>query len=113
MNILRKLFSFREQRQSRGEPGSDDAHDGDVVKPFLEHLEDLRKTLFKMAFVIAVGMVVAFLFRNQLMELVLAPLKRLGIEAFSLDLITPFMLSMKLSFYAGIVLSFPFLLYFA
>src|SRR4051794_2757457 len=113
MNFLRKLFSFREQRQSRTEPGSDDEHSGDVVKPFLDHLEDLRKTLFKMAFVIATGMIAAFFFRNQLMELVLAPLQHLGIEAFSLDLITPFMLSMKLSFYAGIVLSFPFLLYFA
>jgi Sec-independent protein secretion pathway component TatC len=44
---------------------------------------------------------------------VVAPLTHLHIKLMVLDAITPFMLSIKLAFYAGIVLSFPFLLYFA
>lgn len=113
MNFLRKLFSFREQRQSRNEPGSDDEHSGDVVKPFLDHLEDLRVTLFKMAWCIAIGMAIAFYFHDELFHLVRRPLDPLGISLMNIDLISPFMMSMKLAFYAGIVFSFPFLLYFA
>lgn len=111
MNFLRKLFNFREKRQTR-DTGGDDEHN-DVVKPFLEHLEDLRVTLFKMAWCIAIGMAVAFWFHDELFRLVGAPLVPLGIKLMNIDLISPFMMSMKLAFYAGIVFSFPFLLYFA
>lgn len=113
MNFLRKLFSFRDKRHSRTAPGGDDAHDDDVVKPFLEHLEDLRKTLFKMAWCIVIGMIVAFYFHDELFRLIKAPLIPLKIQLINIDLISPFMMSMKLAFYAGIVFSFPFLLYFA
>src|SRR5437868_4325771 len=110
MNWLRKLFSFREQRHQRAGADPEDEHAGDVVKPFLEHLEDLRHTLFKMAVCVVLGMGVSYCFHNKLMALIKAPLTKLHppVELFSLDFITPFMLSIKLSFYAGIVISFPF-----
>jgi sec-independent protein translocase protein TatC len=100
--LLSKLFSIREQS------------DGDVVKPFLDHLEDLRVMIFKMGGVLIGGMVVAFFFRDDLMRLVKAPLDKenLGLELVSFELTEGFMISLKLAFYAGIVLSFPFLLWF-
>jgi sec-independent protein translocase protein TatC len=114
MNWLRRIFDFRDQRHQRTGAAGDDEHSGDVVKPFLEHLEDLRGTLFKMAFTIVIGMVIAFCFRNSLMVLLTAPLAKLNppVKLIALDFIGPFMMSLKMSFYAGIVLSFPFLLYF-
>ena len=47
MSLLSKFFKLRE------------ANDGDIQKPFLEHMEDLRWTLLKMAtaLVIAVQMI--------------------------------------------------------
>ncbi len=109
MSWLRKIFSFREKRDS----GPQRDEHGDVVKPFLEHLEDLRVTLFKMAVCLIVGGIVAFCFHDWLMAVVMKPIDDIGVKVIATDMITPFMLSLKLSFYAGIVITFPFLLYFA
>ncbi len=98
--FLHKLFAIRENQER------------DAVKPFLEHLEDLRITLFKMAFSLAVGMVIAFFYRNPLMTIVQRPLHDAGLTILTLQLTEVFMLSLKLAFYAGVVFSFPFLLYF-
>jgi sec-independent protein translocase protein TatC len=113
MNWLRKLFSFRENRDRRAADDAYDTADRDVVKPFLEHLEDLRKTLFKMAAALLSGMVVAFYYHDPLYALVMAPIKGLPIKVISTTLVGPFALSLKLAFYGGIVASFPLLLYFA
>lgn len=99
--FLRKLFSIREQQEA------------DVVKPFLDHLEDLRVTLFKMAFSLAIGMVIALYFNQVLMDLVTRPLTVHGLKLVTGGLPDGFMITLKLAFYAGIVLSFPMLLYFA
>ena len=98
--FLHKLFAIREHQER------------DTVKPFLDHLEDLRITLFKMAFSLAVGMVIAFIFRNDLMTVVQRPLWAAGLSIITLEIAETFMLSLKLAFYAGVVLSFPFLIYF-
>jgi sec-independent protein translocase protein TatC len=105
MNWLRKFFAFREQS------------DGDVVKPFLEHLEDLRWTVVKMVLSIIVGMIVAFSFSKQLIAIIEAPLAAIdpalvgNLQVFGA--VEGFMITLKLSFYSGIVLSFPLLLFFA
>ena len=99
--FLRKLFSIRDQQEN------------DVVKPFLDHLEDLRMTLFKMAATLAIGMAAAFSFHRRLMTLVRKPLDDAGLKLISTHLIEGVMITVKLSFYAGIILSFPILLYFA
>jgi sec-independent protein translocase protein TatC len=99
--ILQKLFATREKS------------DGDVVKPFLEHLEDLRFTLFKMAAVLAIGMITAFINIDWLTRIVMAPAKQFGFKIISLGVTEGFMISLTLAFYAGIVLSFPLLLFFA
>jgi sec-independent protein translocase protein TatC len=65
MSLLRSLFSFRQQGHA----------DGDVEKPFLDHLEDLRVTLMKMGSVLMLAMILAFCFRNQLTRLLEKPLE--------------------------------------
>src|SRR4051812_43383217 len=102
MSWLRQIFSFREQ------------HEGDVEKPFLDHLEDLRWTLIKMTAVLAAGMIISFCFNQQLLEVLQKPLHDVepGTQL-NITLITEaFSIALSLSFYAGIVLTFPILLYF-
>jgi len=100
---LRDVFKFRELPES------------ETSKPFLEHLEDLRWTIVKMVATLAVAMIGCFAFRGSLVRLLQAPLKAVDPEAQTLralgitDSIT---ISFHLAFYAGIVISFPFLLYF-
>jgi sec-independent protein translocase protein TatC len=100
---LRNIFKFRELPES------------ETSKPFLEHLEDLRWTIVKMAIALLLAMVLCLAFRSSLVRVMQAPmhtvdpqvgaLRALGIT----DSIT---ISFQLSFYAGIVLAFPLLLYF-
>jgi sec-independent protein translocase protein TatC len=100
---LRNFFKFRE------------VPDSESAKPFLEHLEDLRWTVVKMAITLFGAMIICFAFRQQLVQVMQRPLhdidpkigalRALGIT----DSIT---ISFSLAFYAGIVLSFPILLYF-
>ena len=105
MNWLRKFFAFREQS------------DGDIVKPFLEHLEDLRWMVVKMALSVIVGMIIAFYFSKELIHIIEAPLAAIdpklvgNLQVFGA--MEGFMITLKLAFYSGIVLSFPLLMYFA
>ncbi|HEY4282213.1 MAG TPA: twin-arginine translocase subunit TatC [Chthoniobacterales bacterium] len=100
---LRSIFKFREAPES------------ETAKPFLEHLEDLRWTIVKMGLTLAIAMIVCFAFRSELVRILQAPLRVVDPQAGSLralgitDSIT---ISFHLAFYAGIVISFPLLLYF-
>jgi sec-independent protein translocase protein TatC len=101
---IRNLFRFRE------------SGDGEQ-KPFLDHLEDLRWMVVKMAVALAVGMVAGFLARVPLTRLLQWPLATIDptfpsrLQSFGVA--DPLTISFQLAFYAGIVLAFPFLLYFA
>ena len=100
---LKNLFAFRDPPES------------ETSKPFLEHLEDLRWTIVKMAIVLVLAMALSFAFRQRLVVVMQQPLYAVGAQAGTLralgitDSIT---ISFHLAFYAGIVLSFPLLLYF-
>jgi sec-independent protein translocase protein TatC len=100
---LRDIFRFRELPES------------ETSKPFLEHLEDLRWTIVKIAITLVVAMIVCFAFRSMLVHAMEAPLRDVHPQVGALralgitDSIT---ISFSLAFYAGIVLSFPLLLYF-
>ena len=120
--LLGKLFKLRERR------------DDEEVKPFLDHLEDLRWMLVKMAAALALTMMLSFGFRSQLMHVVMSPLevitsgansakelitapgRAVSGEAYpSLQSLHPadsMSISLSLAFYAGFILSFPLLLYF-
>jgi sec-independent protein translocase protein TatC len=100
---LRDIFKFRDLPES------------ETSKPFLEHLEDLRWTIVKMAITLGVAMIVCFAFRHALVHILQAPLQDVGSQIGTLKALgitDSIVISFHLAFYAGIVLSFPFLLYF-
>ncbi len=100
---LRNFFKFRERP------------DADGTKPFLEHLEDLRWTVVKMAITLVLAMIICFAFRQTLTGILQQPLTHLDERLRTLQALgitDSFTISFHLAFYAGIVLSFPLLLYF-
>ena len=103
-SLLRKLFAARESK------------DVEMVKPFLDHLEDLRWTLVKMVATLSLGMVLSFGFRAQLIRVVEAPLLAVNghgnVHLQALGPADSMNVSLTLAFYAGIVLTFPLQLYF-
>lgn len=103
MSWVEKIFRFREPDET-------------AVKPFLDHLEDLRWTIIKMAVTLGVTMSAAFCFRTTLVRVVQHPLITVDPKLINtlraqgvMDSIT---ISFQLAFYAGLVLAFPLLLYF-
>src|SRR6266478_3379345 len=100
---LRDIFKFRDLPES------------ETSKPFLEHLEDLRWTIVKMAITLGIAMIVCFTFRSLLVRVLQAPLRDVGSQIGTLKALgitDSNVISFHLAFYAGIVLSFPLLLYF-
>jgi sec-independent protein translocase protein TatC len=100
---LRDIFKFRDLPES------------ETSKPFLEHLEDLRWTIVKMAITLAIAMIVCFALRSTLVRILQAPLRDVGSQIGTLKALgitDSIVISFHLAFYAGIVLSFPLLLYF-
>jgi len=100
---LRDIFKFRELPES------------ETSKPFLEHLEELRWMVVKMALTLIVGMVLCFVFRAGLVRVMQAPLRDLDPQVGALKALgitDSLVVSFHLAFYAGMVISFPLLLYF-
>src|SRR5882762_5623736 len=102
---LQNVFKFREEENNP-----------EAVKPFLDHMEDLRWMLARVATVLVVGMIAAFFFRTQLVEIIQRPLREVDPHLVGrlqvLSVTDPIMIVFELSFYAGLVLTFPFTLYF-
>ena len=95
---LRDIFKFRELPES------------ETSKPFLEHLEDLRWMVVKMAITLIVAMILCFAFRSTLVRVMQAPLHDVGPKVGALKALgitDSIVISFHLAFYAGIVLSFP------
>src|SRR5215475_7498330 len=100
---LRDIFKFRDLPES------------ETSKPFLEHLEDLRWTIVKMALTLGIMMIACFAFRGTLVRVMQAPLRDVGSQIGTLKALgitDSIVISFHLAFYAGIVISFPLLLYF-
>jgi sec-independent protein translocase protein TatC len=100
---LRDIFKFRDQPET------------ETSKPFLEHLEDLRWTIVKMAITLLCAMIICFAFRTSLVRILQAPLRAIDPQVGALralGITDSIMISFHLAFYAGIVISFPLLLYF-
>jgi len=121
-SAFQHLFRLRE-KASRRVPGADDGFDAHE-KPFLDHLDDLRKTLFRIILTLAIATSASFVFHKKIFELVQLPAKSKLAEIApgvtlheKLDLITLgptelIFLMFKLSFYCGIIVTFPFLVFF-
>jgi len=100
---LRDIFKFR------------DSPETETSKPFLEHLEDLRWTIVKMAIALLAAMVLCFFFRGFLVQILQRPLREVdpAVGALrALAITDSFTISFRLAFYAGIVIAFPLLLFF-
>ncbi|MBP3757500.1 MAG: twin-arginine translocase subunit TatC [Prevotella sp.] len=90
---------------------------------FWDHLDELRSCLLRMLAVIALLAVAAFIMKDELFSIVLAPkdssfvaYRLLGVEPFSIHLMNTglteqFMIHMRTAAYAGILLASPYLLY--
>lgn len=104
MLLLKKFFDFREKT------------DGEMVKPFLDHMEDLRWMLLKCLVSVIVAMGVAFTWVTDLMRLLQAPLAaidpKLPGELITTGITDSLVIHIHLAFFAGLVLSLPFLIYF-
>src|SRR5213082_54419 len=100
---LQDIFKFRDLPES------------ETSKPFLEHLEDLRWTIVKVAITLVAAMIICFAFRSTLVRVMQAPLHEIDPQVGALRAIgitDSLVISLHLAFYAGIVLPFPLLLYF-
>src|SRR5438045_2849240 len=100
---LKDIFKFREPPER------------ETSKPFLEHMEDLRWTIVKMAITLLIAMIGCFGFRSMLVRVMQAPLRDVGSQVGTLKALgitDSIVISFHLAFYAGIVISFPVLLYF-
>lgn len=76
---------------------------------FLEHLEELRWRLLKTVIAVLVGTVLAFIFHQTLITWLLQPAE--GIELIFTAPAEYFMVTLRVSFFAGLYLSLPVLLY--
>src|SRR5215470_4677911 len=100
---LRDVFKFRDLPESESS------------KPFLDHLEDLRWMIVKIAITLAAAMILCFAFRSTLVRVMQAPLREVGAQVGALKALgitDSIVISFHLAFYAGIIISFPLLLYF-
>jgi sec-independent protein translocase protein TatC len=91
------------------------ADDG-PVKPFVEHLEDLRGALFKILGALFVGFNIALLSANRILAFMTQPLRQVTDhpEKFlqSLNVTDSIVLSMKIALYVGLIISAPAICYF-
>jgi len=97
--------------------------DKEITETFWEHLDELRNCLFKILIAVGLFGILAFCFKNELFDIVLAPRRSsfityrlLGIHGFSLHLMNTglteqFFIHMKTAMYAGLLLASPFVLY--
>ena len=90
---------------------------------FWDHLDELRSRIIRVLLIIVVSTVVAFLLKEPLFNVVLAPrssefvsYRLLGVSAFSIHLINTglteqFMVHMRTSLYIGVLLASPYIIY--
>jgi sec-independent protein translocase protein TatC len=88
----------------------------DDEKPFLDHLEDLRKMIVNICVTLLVVTLGTFVFCKELLIIIKHPLVIAGLQdKISLIALRPtggFMTAMNISLVAGVIISFPILLYF-
>ncbi|MHB1079626.1 MAG: twin-arginine translocase subunit TatC [Prosthecobacter sp.] len=113
--LLQKVFKVRE-KVAMNLGGK-----GDEEKPFLDHLEDLRKMIVRIAMTLLISTLVTFCFYDKLFEIIKYPLWATGViktpEELKamLQILTPqegFLMVMNLSLIAAVILAFPLLLFF-
>ncbi len=91
-----------------------DELDPDFNKPFVEHLDDLRKTLFSSAIFLLIGLLVAVPLTPYVLELAKVPVLRAGKDPDEflrvIQIAGGFVLAMKIIFWTGLLFSAPLIL---
>lgn len=111
--LLQKVFKVREKvaLNLSGET--------DQEKPFIEHLEDLRTMLVRIAVTLVVSTIVTFVFYKELFSAILFPLQLAGLAKNedgartmlqNTDVAGPFMMAVNVSLIAAVIVAFPLLL---
>lgn len=112
--ILTKVFKVREKVAMN-------LSKEDEEKPFLEHLEDLRKMIVRIVVTLVSATILTFFFYQELFQGIHYPLVLAGFaqsieEAkgilINTDVAGPFMMAVNVSLIAAVILSFPLLLTF-
>ncbi len=87
-----------------------------VVKPFLDHLEDLRHTLIKSFVAIAAGMAVAFPLAPRILDVLKRPLHLVTSDPDrmlqSMEVSGAFIAAMRIAFWSGFLISTPLIILF-
>lgn len=116
--IFENLFRIREkaaQHRQRARPGADDGFDP-YEKPFLDHLEDLRKSIAKVGVIVIIATIASFAFNKQIFAFSLVPIEMANLSGkvkfITLSPQEILILSIKVSFFAALIFSFPLLIYF-
>ncbi|GCE05535.1 twin-arginine translocase subunit TatC [Dictyobacter aurantiacus] len=99
-------------------PKDDDENDPSAMS-LIDHLEELRWRIFKCLIAVAVGVVIAFIFRNQIIHVLDAPLPltsntvggKEGQKLVMTGIGEAFTVSIKLSIVFGLVFALPVILY--
>lgn len=113
--ILQKVFKVRDKVALNLSSGTDEE------KPFIEHLEDLRTMIVRMAITLVVATIGTFVFYKELFRAIQLPLIFAGLakdEAGAtqllqnIDVAGPFMMAINVSLITAVILSFPLLLIF-
>jgi sec-independent protein translocase protein TatC len=90
--------------------------EGAEVKSFWEHLDDLRRTLWKSILALAVTFHLALAFANRILQFLTWPLRQATDHPedflLSLNVTDSFVISVKLALYVGLILAAPVILYF-
>ncbi len=74
-SLLGKLFRIRENSAQRNRGlGADEGFDG-AEMPFLDHLEDLRKMLFRIIITLMIAMIACFAVNEKLLDWIRLPMK--------------------------------------
>lgn len=76
-----------------------------------EHLDVLRLTLLKIVVAVLTGTIVAFLLKDEMFDLLLAPKNKYGIRLINTGLTGQFYIHMQLSLYIGALIVSPYILY--
>ena len=90
---------------------AEDNFDGEKNLTLIEHLDELRQRLFRAAIAVAVGFVVAFLFRDQLFELLTRPAQNSPVHFIVTEPAEAVSLAIKVALTAGLILAMPVVVY--
>lgn len=104
------LMSDQHAPVDAGFSASDEPKDGEGhVMSVIEHLEELRMGIIRSFLAVVVGLSVALFFGKDILRILKAPAGGITFQALSLE--EPILVYLKVSFYTGLIIAAPFVLF--